>query len=133
MENEIEKGYRPFIDIEHFLTPKEERKEFKSLDFEKAYQIIENEKDNIDYVTGGLAEDWEYTEGTIFMDGKYVKKDENDFESPYFSSYWATPAIEINYKNGESKMIECYEESNECCWEIPKWWLNNNLLDKEVR
>ena len=129
MENEIKKGYKPFIDVEHFFTPKEERKEFKNLDFKKAYQIIENGKDNIDYVIGGLAEDWGYTKGTIFMNGKYVKEDKDDFETPYFSSYWATPAIEINYKNGESKMIECYKKSSKCFCKIPKWWLKNNSLE----
>ena len=133
MENEIEKGYRPFIDVEHFFTPKEERKEFKNLDFKKAYQIIENEKDNIDYVIGGLAEDWEYTKGTIFTNGKYVEKDENNFETPYFSSYWTTPSIEISYKNSKSKMIKCYKESNKCYCNIPKWWQKNNLLDKEAK
>lgn len=125
MGNKIEKGYTPFIDLEHFMTPIEKRKEFKNLDFEKANQIIEKEKEKIDYVIGGLAEDWGYTQGTIFIDGKYVKK-ADEYESPYFSSYWATPAIEINYKNGKSKMIECYKASTRCIPNIPKWWIKNN-------
>lgn len=117
---EIEKGFKPFIDDEHFFTPKEQRTNFKELDFKKAKEIIEMNKDNIDYVVGGLAEDWGYTSATIFMNGKYVERDEDNFESFYGSSYWATPSVEIKYKDGTYKMFECYKEGKNS--EIPDWW-----------
>lgn len=119
---EITKGYKPFIDEEHFFTPKELRTSFKELDFKKAREIIEEEKEKIDYVIGGLAEDWEYTQGTIFMDGKYVNEDEDRFESFFGTSYWATPAIEITYKDGTEKMIECYKGGSGKNTSIPNWW-----------
>ena len=117
---EITKGFKPFIDGEHFFMPTEMRKDFKELDFRKAREIIEKDKTNIDYVVGGLAEDWGYTSATIFMDGKYVETDEEEFETFYGSSYWATPSIEINYKDGNYKMFECYKEGKTTG--IPEWW-----------
>lgn len=119
---EITKGFTDFIDDEHFFTPNEFRKNFKELDFKKAREIIENEKEKIDYVVGGLAEDWGYTSATIFKDGKYTNEDEDNFESFYGTSYWATPAIEINYKDGTEKTIECYKKGNGENSDIPDWW-----------
>lgn len=119
---EIKLGTRPFIDYEHMNTPVYKRKEFKTIDWKKSKKIIEKEKDKIDYVRAGLTEDWGYTVGTIFMDGKYVEEDENEFETPCYSSFWATPGIKINYKDGTEKVYECFIESNDCNPDIPEWW-----------
>ena len=118
---EIEKGFKPFIDDEHFFTPNEMRTNFKELDFKKAKEIIEMDKDNIDYVVGGLAEDWGYTSATIFKDDRYYDGSVEDYESFCGASYWATPSIEINYKDGTYEMFECYKEGKNS--DIPDWWI----------
>lgn len=58
-------------------------------DWEKAARII---KENPGCTaSAGLSEDWEYTGGTIFEDGKPVYD-----ESTYLGSKWATPELVVN-------------------------------------
>ena len=122
---EIEKGYMEFWNEKAFV-PKSERKNFKELDFETAREIIEKEKDKIDFVVGGLAEDWGYTSATIFKNGKYIAKDKDNWETFYGTSFWATPAIEIYYKDRTTKMIECYKKGTGKNADIPSWWEKEN-------
>lgn len=85
-------------------------KEMKVFDWDKAAKLIRERKPKI--AEAGLENDWAYTGGVIFEDGKPVT-DSNTF----LSSTWATPILELD---GEE--IECYVmESKTTFNEDTKW------------
>ncbi len=65
-------------------------------DWNKAAKLIKEKKPTI--VSAGVRDDWEWTGGEIYKDGKIVKDG-----GTYLSSTWAVPEIDID---GEVK--ECY-------------------------
>jgi hypothetical protein len=58
----------------------------------------------------GMHEDWFRTAEAVFEDGEFVKdlKDENLLLGGINESSWATPVIELNFKDGTSVTIKCY-------------------------
>ena len=100
----IEKSYLSFA--EGFLGPKFIGRS-RHLDWEKAKKIIEEKKEKIKSVNAGLAEDWGCTYGEVWnSECGIIPEDQTD---AYTSSVWATPAIEIEYVNGEIETVECWE------------------------
>lgn len=84
----------------------------KVFDWDKAAMII---KDKIPTkASAGLSEDWSYTGGTIFENGKIVPKDETYV---YLASNWATPELEIN-----GFMTECWKYKDETDWDSDTYW-----------
>ena len=72
----------------------------KVFDWDKAAKIIKERKPET--ASAGLAEDWFWTGGTIYKNGRPVKS------ATYLASSWATPVLLID---GEE--IDCYQ---------PKWY-----------
>lgn len=68
----------------------------KVFDWDKAARLIKER--NAQEASAGLSGDWECTGGTIFANGKPVKK-----EYTFLGSIWATPEIEI-----DGELIECW-------------------------
>ena len=77
----------------------------KKFDWEKALDFILKNKDKIDSVEAGLLDDWCYTGGVIFENGKATNDDYK-----YLGSLWATPAMKVYYKDGDFEEIDCYVE-----------------------
>lgn len=74
-------------------------------DWDKAAEIIKKEKPT--YASAGLAEDWEWTGGLIYKQGKPITD-----EYTYLASTWAVPQLNI-----DGKIIVCYRMKST----IPKW------------
>jgi len=88
-------------------------KELMVFDWEKAARLIKQNKVNRAYA--GLSDDWEWTGGIIFENGKPVPIDRKDV---YLASTWATPELQIN-----SKIIPCYKMQNETPnWDAETYW-----------
>jgi len=83
--------------------------EGKKLDWDGVKQFIEENKEDILNVSGGLSEDWSWTADVIWNKEDGFIED-NDV---WNSSTWATPAIEVYYKNGTTKVFEMYLEGME--------------------
>lgn len=95
-------------------VPKENKNKFKTFDWDKAAQIIKEKlKTNPNLLAeAGLQEDWEYTGGTIFEDGK---PDSDSYT--YLSSNWAIPTLIV-----DNEEIPCYtEDENTRFTEKSKW------------
>lgn len=80
-------------------------KEMMVFDWVKAAQIIKELQPK--EACAGLEEDWEYTGGRIFVDGKPYM---NDYT--YLASTWATPQLLV-----EGKLFDCYVMESE----TPDW------------
>ena len=76
----------------------------KSLDWNGVKSFIEENKDLITSVHGGLSEDWSCTCDEIWNIEEGFIEDNNVWSS----SRWATPAIEVEYKDGTTKVYEMY-------------------------
>ena len=93
----------------------------KFLDFEKAEQICLSHPDST--VVAGLMEDWGYTSGIIFKDGKWY-----DGGVLYAQSFWATPIVDVD---GEE--IECWTHVPTVETGVPKWWGRGETVGKALR
>ena len=81
----------------------------KKYDFEKVKNYIENNRSNIKSVCLGMHEDWFWTAENVFEDGEYTKKlGENTTIAGISGSYWATPVMQVEFKDGTEKVIGCY-------------------------
>lgn len=88
-------------------------KELMVFDWEKAAQLIKEK--NPSTVSAGLQDDWEYTGGEVFRDGKPVPQDETYV---YLASTWATPEIEI-----DGEIFECFKMQGETPgWDSGTYW-----------
>ena len=79
-------------------------KEMMVFDWDKAARIIKERKP--ERASAGLRGDWEYTGGTIYIDGV------TEYEYTYLASTWAVPELEI-----DGEIIECYRMESEA----PRW------------
>ena len=85
-------------------------------DWDKAAEIIRATGAN--YAAAGLRDDWEYTGGTIFEDGKPCMDDYT-----FLASTWAKPELSVNGEN-----IECYRmESETPGWDSDTKWPDSAL------
>lgn len=102
----IEKGYLGFAEGMFYGMSQRRINNFRQVDWNKVKKFIEENKENLVSVSAGLAEDWEWTSGEVWnSEDGYIPK-ENTYV--YASSRWATPSIEVEYKNGEIDMFECW-------------------------
>lgn len=90
----------------------------KAFDWDKAAQIIrEKLKTHPDLkAEAGLQEDWDYTGGIIFEDGKPTNRNYT-----YLSSNWAKPTLILEWDGEEQEEIECSCEQNERFNSDTKW------------
>lgn len=82
----------------------------KNYDFEKAKRFIDEHKDEILNASLGMDEDWFWTAETIFEDGEYTVDllEDGLVILGIEGSYWATPTLEVNYKDGRSVKYDCF-------------------------
>lgn len=82
----------------------------KYYDYKKAKSLIEENKDNLSTASLGMHEDWFWTADTVWMDGEYkVELIEGLEIDGIDGSKWATPALQLEYKDGSEKMIPCFK------------------------
>ncbi len=79
--------------------------ELMVFDWEKAAKIIKDRKP--EFASAGLCDDWEYTGGTIYRNGKIITDDYT-----FLASTWAVPELCV-----DGEIIPCYKMKHE----VPKW------------
>jgi len=85
-------------------------------DWDKAAELIKQHKPTL--VSAGLSQDWKWTGGTIYENGKPVLD-----SYTYLASTWATPEIEMD---GESQ--DCWKyESETDGWDSDTKWPESSL------
>jgi hypothetical protein len=98
-------------------------KELMVFDWEKAAKLIKQKGEK--NASAGLRNDWEWTGGMIFTNGK---PDMDDYT--YLASTWAIPELEIN-----GEIFECYKmQSDRPGWDSDTKWPKTALriLGKET-
>jgi len=83
----------------------------KNYDFKQAKNLIKlAKKDGLVEATLGMAEDWNWTANTVWEKGKYVKKlNKETLIGGIKSSNWATPVLELEFKNGTIMKLNCFK------------------------
>ena len=84
-------------------------------DFKKAKLFIEQNKENIKEAYLGMHEDWFWTAETIFEDGEFkVNLDDKDLSIGGINgSYWATPVLQVEYKDETIKTFHCHDNGEQ--------------------
>jgi hypothetical protein len=77
----------------------------KVFDWNRAAELIKKHKPQ--KASAGLSQDWEWTGGTIFEDGKPIT---NSYT--YLSSVWATPELDL-----DGEIFDCYKLQDD----VPDW------------
>ena len=87
----------------------------KHYDFKKAKELIAKNITDLESASLGMYEDWCWTAETIWNNGEYTEKflqaieNDNCHIAGINGSSWATPTLELIFKNGDEKMIECHD------------------------
>ncbi len=84
-------------------------KEKMVFDWEKAARLIKER--NPKWAGAGLRDDWEWTGGTIYQDGKPV------YEYTYLASTWAVPELDM-----DGEIIPCFRMKSETEWNYDTKW-----------
>ena len=88
-------------------------KEMMVFDWVKAAHLIKKRKPTI--ASAGLRNDWEYTGGEIWKDGKPVPKKETYI---YLASTWAVPELDL-----DGEVVECYVmQGKRKKWHAKTYW-----------
>lgn len=91
-------------------------------DYKNIKKYIQMHSDLIDCVYLGMAEDWSWTEDLIYEDGSFLLDlDEEPHIQGICGSGWATPSMEVHFKDGSVEFKDAY------CGEVtpekkPKWF-----------
>lgn len=78
---------------------------------------IKEHKAEIETVTCGMREDWSWTAETVFKNGELSS--DYDWNKKTISvagisgSTWATPVMEVEFKDGRTEIVDCYEDDGE--------------------
>ncbi|OPY81414.1 MAG: hypothetical protein A4E65_01155 [Syntrophorhabdus sp. PtaU1.Bin153] len=98
-------------------------KELMVFDWEKAAQIIKEK--GARYASAGLREDWEWTGGEIFRDGKPLNREDT---YTFLASTWAVPELEV-----QGEIIPCYRMQSETPgWNAETFWPTEALAIVEA-
>ena len=82
----------------------------KHYDYKKAKSIIKENKNNLVEAELGMIEDWYWTAETIWENGKYLKKLNNETEIGGISaSTWATPKLKLTFSDNTEITCNCYK------------------------
>lgn len=76
---------------------------FKTFDWDKAAELIVEK--GVTRASAGLSQDWEWTGGLIFENGKPVPEEDTYV---YLHSIWATPELDIG-----GQLIDCWKYSDD--------------------
>lgn len=87
----------------------------KVLDWDETARIINRE--HPECVVAGLKEDWQFTAGIIYQDGKPCID-----EYTYLASSWATPALLFN-----GKTVDCFVMKKDSEWDAKTKWPSTAL------
>ncbi len=90
-------------------------------DWNKAAEIIKEKKPVL--ARAGLGEDWEWTGGDIYVEGKIVTD-----SYTFLASNWAIPELEI-----DGEIIPCWIWENETEWNSDTKWPQSaiDIVNKE--
>lgn len=92
-------------------------------DWERAAKIIRER--GAQSAGAGLQDDWEWTGGDIFRDGKPIPKEET---YTYLASTWAKPELRV-----ENEVVECFRMLSETPgWNENTYWPTSALKILEV-
>lgn len=82
----------------------------RNYDFAAAKRFVQMHADKIDTALLGMSEDWFWTAETIFEDGKFILDldDEATEIGGIKGSYWATPLLEVEMRDGSVVRRECF-------------------------
>ncbi|GEQ32194.1 hypothetical protein B795N_00760 [Marinilactibacillus psychrotolerans] len=86
----------------------------KHYDFKKAKNFILENKETIESADLGIREDWSWTAEEVYndKDGFVIDLDTVEKIAGIPGSRWATPALLVVYKNGDSKLFDCHDGGN---------------------
>lgn len=88
-------------------------REMMVFDWDKAARLIVDR--GAKTASAGLSGDWEYTGGTILLDGKPVNAEDTYV---FLASTWATPELEL-----DGDLIDCYRMQSEVPgWDSDTYW-----------
>lgn len=78
----------------------------KTYDFNEAKSLIENTS-NLESASLGMHEDWLWTAESVYEDGEFtIELNEDTKIGGLNGSSWATPTLQLCFKDGTEKMIE---------------------------
>lgn len=83
---------------------------------------IDEHKKEIETVNCGMREDWGLTAETVFENGELSS--DYDWSKEHISvagisgSTWATPVMEVEFKDGRTEIVDCYEDDGEIASQI---------------
>lgn len=78
-------------------------------DFASAKRYIQMHSDLIESASLGMKEDWWWTAETVYKEGKFlIDLDDADEIAGISGSGWATPSIEVVFKDGHEEVKDCY-------------------------
>lgn len=82
----------------------------KKYNFQKAKSIIEQNKELLQSAALGMHEDWFWTAIDVFEDGEFTTDLDTATEiAGLDGSSWATPVLQLNFKDGTEKMLPCHD------------------------
>ncbi len=82
----------------------------KCYDFEKAKELIAKHGEEVKEASLGMHEDWTWTAETIFEDGEFTQElKDGDKIAGINGSGWATPVLEIEFKDGRTETFNCFK------------------------
>lgn len=82
----------------------------KNYNFNKAKQLIAENSENLESASLGMHEDWFWTAETVWENGNYrTELNDETTIGGIGGSSWATPTLQLSFKDGTEKMIECSE------------------------
>ena len=82
----------------------------RNYDFPTIKNFIDQHRDEIDTVLLGMHEDWYWTADTVFENGEYQKDlaDKDTKIGGIIGSYWATPVMQVHFKNGHDEIFNSW-------------------------
>lgn len=91
-------------------------------DFKSAKQYIEIHRDQIESASMGMHEDWFWTAQTVFENDEFrLDLDEDGLKlGGIDGSYWATPTLEIKFKDGREERKDCF--TGDVDGQKPEWF-----------
>ena len=99
----------------------------KKYDYKKAYNYIESHKEEISEVSLGIHEDWFWTAEAVWKNGKYEVGllSTNLKIAGIFGSKWATPVMQVEFKDGSEKTFYCFQGESDN--DRPSWLIGGDL------
>lgn len=94
----------------------------REYDFKSAKKYIQTHSDHIESATLGMKEDWFWTAETVYEEERF--KIELDKEGltigGIISSNWATPVLNVIFKDGTEIFKDCFTGEQDC--QKPEWF-----------